>query len=83
MLCVWLRLYVSIIIVCLVLVDRAAAHALYSFFGLQVVQEMLEEAVSQLMSIQSQRANVPPHILFPFVPAKPSRQLASPVRATI
>lgn len=50
-------------------------------FWLQVVQEMLEEALSQLMSIQSQRAKVPQHILFPFVPAKSTRALASPVRA--
>ena len=50
------------------------------FCWLQVVQEMLEEALLQLMSIQSQRANVPRHILFPFVPAKSPRQLASPVR---
>ncbi|KAL3161508.1 hypothetical protein ABBQ32_010382 [Trebouxia sp. C0010 RCD-2024] len=46
----------------------------------QVLQEMIEEAVSQLTSIQSQRANVPQHVLFPFVPRQRSRQLPSPVR---
>ncbi|KAL3161747.1 hypothetical protein ABBQ38_008842 [Trebouxia sp. C0009 RCD-2024] len=45
----------------------------------QVLQEMIEEAVSQLMSIQSQRANMPQHVLFPFVPRQRSRQLPSPV----
>lgn len=50
---------------------------------LQVVQEMLEEAVSQLMDIQSQRANVPQHVLFPFVPAPRSRQLPSPARSRL
>lgn len=52
----------------------------FTILWLQVVQEMLEEAVSQLMEIQSQRANVPRHVLFPFVPAQRSRQLPSPAR---
>ena len=59
------------------------AMLLLALFRLQVVQEMLEEVVSQLMSMQSQRANVPQHVLFPFVPARRAQQLPSPVRAKL
>ena len=46
--------------------------------NVQVVQDMLDDAVSQLMSIQSQRANVPQHVLFPFAPTQRMQQLNAP-----
>ncbi len=45
---------------------------------LQVVQEMAEDVLEQLMVIQSQRADVPRNVLFPFVPAPQTRKLPAP-----
>ena len=39
---------------------------------------MVEDVLEQLMAIQSQRADVPRNILFPFVPAPPTRKLPAP-----
>ncbi|DBB04853.1 TPA: hypothetical protein ACH3X3_010141 [Trebouxia sp. C0006] len=41
----------------------------------QVVQEIVEDVLEQLMAIQSQRADVPRNVLFPFVPAPQTRKL--------
>ena len=66
---------VDALLLCIMLLQLFSA-----LLHLQILQEMMEEAVSQLMSIQSQRANVPQNVLFPFVPRQRPRQLPSPVR---
>ena len=39
---------------------------------------MVEDVLEQLMAIQSQRADVPRNVLFPFVPAPQTRKLPAP-----